>query len=139
MSIICTNFSTAKYFDDSCVTSHEKCFKTSFNRLGECIIKCLSYFFQLTHFTWQTLRALKKVCFSQTKDLPFFLREQKSGIMQSKIKNPRLEETTCHCLAMSVLLLNLRKLQRILQTFFVGDLTSKKCHVFSKHYLLSNR
>lgn len=30
----------------------------------------------------------------------------------------RLEETTCHCLAMSVLLLNLRKLQRLLHAFF---------------------
>lgn len=30
----------------------------------------------------------------------------------------RLEETTCHCLAMSVLLLNLRKLQRLLRAFF---------------------
>lgn len=30
----------------------------------------------------------------------------------------RLEETTCHCLAMSVLLLNLRKRQRLLQAFF---------------------
>ena len=31
----------------------------------------------------------------------------------------RLEETTCHCLAMSVLLLNLRKLQRHLHTFLL--------------------
>lgn len=30
----------------------------------------------------------------------------------------RLEETTCHCLAMSVLLLNLRKLQQLLHTVF---------------------
>ena len=30
----------------------------------------------------------------------------------------RLEETTCHYLAMSVLLLNLRKLQRLLHAFF---------------------
>ena len=30
----------------------------------------------------------------------------------------RLEETTCHCLAMSVLLLNLRKLQRLLHAIF---------------------
>ena len=30
----------------------------------------------------------------------------------------RLEETTCHCLAMSVLLLNLRKLQRLLHALF---------------------
>lgn len=30
----------------------------------------------------------------------------------------RLEETTCHCLAMSVLLLNLQKLQRLLHAFF---------------------
>jgi IS5 family transposase len=29
----------------------------------------------------------------------------------------RLEETTCHCLGMSILLLNLRKLERLLRAF----------------------
>ena len=38
----------------------------------------------------------------------------------------RLEETTCHCLAMSVLLLNLRKLQRLLHTFFCWLFRAKK-------------
>ncbi len=38
----------------------------------------------------------------------------------------RLEETTCHCLAMSVLLLNLQKLQRLLRAIFCWLFGAKK-------------
>lgn len=47
----------------------------------------------------------------------------------------RLEETTCHCLAMSVLLLNLQKLQRLLHAIFSWLFGIEKTRLFSSHYL----
>ena len=46
----------------------------------------------------------------------FSLAKRKCGI---GLIVTRLEETTCHCLAMSILLLNLRKLGKVLFTIFL--------------------
>lgn len=45
----------------------------------------------------------------------FSLAKRKCGI---ELTVTRLKETTCHCLAMSVLLLNLRKIERFFLQFF---------------------
>ena len=47
----------------------------------------------------------------------FSLAKRKCGI---GLIVTRLKETTCHCLAMSVLLLNLRKIGKVLFTIFLS-------------------
>lgn len=45
----------------------------------------------------------------------------------------RLKDTSCHCLAMSVLLLNIRKIEKLLYVFFVGFFGILKSYLFSRH------